>query len=290
MIWALILTSSIWLGCELTSILSPPYWDQLTILSCGIPFGFTLSTWAFFFIRIFRALDRITGVIGSLAMFAISAALRHRSRKTFRVRPLRPEFLILLFVLSALYFKLTDVSMLKDGTGSSGTTYSDLPFHLALVSSFAYGANSGRGGFQTPFYLGEKLCYPIIPDLHSAVLVGCGGASLRISVALPTMALLYAMTFAVHALAAQFSSLRFVPELAVVSWLLASGVGWKYVFSSEVRHDPNANLVHAFGPHGYTFWIHSLVHYLLPQRSGMFSTPFNVQIVSLLFDAVENGL
>jgi hypothetical protein len=181
------------------------------------------------------------------------------------------------------------MAMLKGGTSSAGTTFSDLPFHLSLISSFAYGANSGTGEFQTPFYLNENLCYPIIPDFHSAILVGCGGASLRISVAIPSMFLLYAVTFALHSLAIQFSSLRFVPELTIICWLLASGVGWKYAFSKNIRADPNANLVHAFGSNGYTFWIHSLIHYLLPQRSGMFSTPFNIQIVSLLFDAVEGG-
>jgi hypothetical protein len=76
---------------------------------------------------------------------------------------------------------------------------------------------------------------------------------------------------------------------AIVFWLLAGGVGWKYFFNKECRDNPNANMVHCFCHDVYTFWIHSLIHFLLPQRSGMFSTPLSILIISLLIDLVETA-
>jgi hypothetical protein len=289
MIWAGILTSSAWLGYELAGLLSPAYWDSLTIISCGVPLGFTISSWGFLFLRQFRPLDSVTGRLTTIFMLVVSACLHYVNPKPIRLRRLRPEFCTLLAFLFLLYYKLTDMAILKDGTSSAGTSYSDLPFHLSLVSSFAYGANSGTAGFQTPFYLGEKLCYPFIPDFHSSVLASCGGASLRVSIAVPTMLLLLSITIAIHTLAVQFTDRRFAPEIAIVTWLLASGVGWRYFFVPECRANVNANMAHCFCTDVYTFWIHSLIHYVFPQRSGIFSTPLNVLIVSLLIDIVETG-
>ncbi len=59
----------------------------------------------------------------------------------------------------------------------AGSVYADLPFHLNLLSSFVYGCNQQATAFSSllsPFYSGEHLAYPYIPDFYSAALVAAG--------------------------------------------------------------------------------------------------------------------
>lgn len=245
MAWPLIITSSAWLGFEISQELCAETWDYLSVLGCGIPLGFTLSSWLFFFARHILPHGSGTGLFMSIVMGGVAVALNMRRPKKKRgLRKLSGEFLVLMSVLMCLLYRVTDISMLKNGTASSGTTFSDIPFHGSLITSFAYGGNSGKGEMQTPFYLGESLCYPIIPDFHSATLIRFGGCSLRVSISVPTMMLLLSVIIGIHSLAGQFTRRRYVPELAVVAYFLASGSGWRYFFLEKCRKDVNANLCH----------------------------------------------
>jgi hypothetical protein len=290
MIWVFILVSSIWIGYEFVNIFAPSVWDQLSVLSAGIPVGITAVTWLFFLVRFFRPLDRAVGLIVSLALLVVSSVAHRWNLRKPKFRRLSPEFLITFFCFSVLFYFLCDISYLKNGRHSSGTTFSDLPFHLSLISSFAYGGNSLSNMMWTPFYLGAPLSYPIIPDFFSAVLVGCGSASLRVSIAVPSLILLVSLLFVLHDIAGLFSDRRFVAELSIFFFMMAAGVGWKWAFNSECRGDVNANMAHYFCARKETFWIHSLIHYLLPQRSGLFSIAICILLIAIFVYEVQNNL
>ena len=288
MICSLIITSSIWFGYEIINLLSPPLWDQLTVLASAVPVGFGISSWVYYFIQSFHSLNPFIGIFVSIMYMTISFLIHKMNRKPIRIRKLSTGFIILSILLFILYLMLLSQTLLKNGIESSATSYSDLPFHLSLISSFAYGFNSGTTQKQTPFYAGADLCYPIIADYFSSILVSCGKASLRVSLAIPTILLLMSLTIALYDLSYQFSRHRYVPELSIIFFLLASGTGWRYAFIKKCRDNVNVNFVHTFCDDTYTFWIHSLIHFLLPQRSGLFSTPISIFITSLLIIISED--
>lgn len=283
-----LITASVWLGYEIARFLAPAVWDQFLMLAAGIPIGFVVSTWLFLPMRtISHARIPIAIMIGS-AIMLLSAILRVLTRKKSRIRVVHWEFWVVMIGVIILYIRLVDRSYLKDAKSSAGTSYSDLPFHMSLIASLSYGANSGGGTLQTPFYLGERLCYPIIPDAHSAIFVRYCQAPLRVAIAVPSVLLLISITIAIHSLAQQFTRKRYVPELAIILFLLASGTGWQWLFVKECRKNPNINAVHNLCGGYYTFWIHSLIHYLLPQRSALYSMSLALCITSLLYHLVES--
>jgi hypothetical protein len=288
MLWVYIVVSSIWFGYEVIRFLAPKIWDELDILSGGAPVGFALVTWLFLLIRYFHPLTVLIGVVVSISLFLLSYFLHLHNPRPLKFRALPGSFLCILAFFTVLCYVLVDLSFLKNGRDSSGTVFSDLPFHLSLISTFAYGGNSFASTLTTPFYFGANLSYPIIPDVFSAFLVRCGKASLRISVTVPTMILLWSIIFCFHSLAVQFTSRPFVPELSIFLFFFAAGVGWKWFFRTECRNEVNSNMAHCFCPGKETFWIHSVVHYLLPQRSGLFSLSISIMLSSLLVTVVEN--
>jgi hypothetical protein len=290
MLWILIQVASVWCGYEIVNLLAPPKWDQLTILSVGIPLGIAVISWLFFFIRFFASLTASIALAVSIATFVFCYFVHRQNQKPIHFRRFEVEFIFFFFLLSLLFYSLCDVSFLKDGYNSSGTVFSDLPFHLSLISSFSYGGNSLSNTMWTPFYLKSPLCYPIIPDFFSSVLVGCGRASLRVSVAVPSMLLLLSLLFLLQDLAQTYSRRRIVPEVTILCFVLASGVGWKWMLGPECRADVNANMAHCFCKGKETFWIHSVVHYLLPQRSGLFSIGICIAVTLILVHEIDIGL
>jgi hypothetical protein len=283
--------ASIWFGFECLDLVIPHILDPLALVAASVPVGFAAVAWIFLLVRAFTPIRRLHGVLGAIALACASIWLRALSlRPERRARGRRIEFVAVVLAAAVLFFFVVDRSFLKHSVGSSGTVFSDLPFHLSLITSFAYGVNSYRSATVTPFYSGERLSYPIIPDFFSTILVACGDASLRVSVVLPTMLLLLALVVLLHTLAALFSSRRFAPELTVFCFFMAGGVGWRYLFVPECRNDPNANMTHCFCQNVFTFWIHPLIHFLLPQRSAVFSMPIVITITLLLLHAVGSGL
>lgn len=271
MLWQLILFSSSWLGFEIVRFLAPSAWDVLTIAAGGVPLGVTLTSWACYYLKEVFSLGRLVAVLVVIAALAGAGALHVLDKRKYHIPKLCKTEMILFGYLFIIFFQLVSGGFLRDGRSSSGTIFSDLPFHMSIINSFAFGGNRDTKVLQSPFYSGEKLSYPIIPDFFSAVLMACGGATMRVAVAVPTMILLVGLLFAIRCLAMQFSKDNHIAEITVVFFLFASGTGWRYYFYEDARKNPNVNLVHCFFHDTFTFWIHSLIHFLLPQRSALFS-------------------
>ena len=293
MIWSLLVVESVWLGYEILNRFAPAGFELLCVLAAAVPFGFTLVSWVFLGVRFLTPLNWRIGLVVGLLIFGLCAALNSvvpGKRAARKLPRMDIAFVVLMTYCSLLFFLIVDCSILKNGIGSSGTVFSDLPFHLGLITSFAYGGNSDKRDMITPFYAGESLSYPIIPDFFSSVLVGCGLASLRISIAVPTFMILMGLVVLLHRLASSFTGLKYAPEFAVFCFLYAGGVGWKWLFLKECRDDVNTNLAHCFCHDRFTFWIHPLVHFLLPQRSALFSMPIVVFITIVLIYEIRTKL
>ena len=104
MFWAYIIVVSIWLGYEFIRFLAPQKWDQLNILSGGIPLGFTFVTWIFFFIRYFHPLNGTIGKITSLFLTFICYFAHQMNHRQFSFRRFSIEFYIVFTSLMILFF------------------------------------------------------------------------------------------------------------------------------------------------------------------------------------------
>jgi hypothetical protein len=278
---------------ELLGVLVSDYWHPTLLLSAAVPIGFITTAWFHFFAQLLSPLGRSLSnpILSLYFLIGVAAQYFHR-RKSWQRLP--DSFYYLMFFLFLMMLWACHVSFLHQGLWSQGTTYSDLPFHMNLITSFAYGVNSNRSSFwpfKTTFYAFERLIYPIIPDYHSTVLVSVG-ASVRMSIFLPSLMLSMSVMCALYHLARQFSATPFVPELAVLLFCFAGGDGWKRLLRDPVkvsRHqDMNTNYAHNFGDYE-TFWVHTLIHFMFPQRSAMFTMTLCLVTAYTLIECSRHG-
>jgi hypothetical protein len=105
---------------------------------------------------------------------------------------------------------------------------------------------------------------------------------------MPSFALAMSLMCSLYHLARQFSTTKFVAEGALVLFCCAGGDGWKRLFLDPNKFDSgqklNTNYGHNFGDHE-TFWIHPIIHFLFPQRSGMFSITLVVVVTIAIIEA-----
>ena len=81
-------------------------------------------------------------------------------------------------VVAVVLWKVFSRAVIEDSTGiSTGllNNFGDLPFHLSVITSFAFGNNFPP---EDPTYAGVRFTYPFISDFVSAMFVRCG-ADLR---------------------------------------------------------------------------------------------------------------
>ena len=287
MLWIFFLHSTIWVGFELISFFMPPVFDTYDQLAIGIPFGITLVSWFFYIIKFFSDVDKGIIILVTIILYSVSIIIHLLRPREFKYRKIYIHTIALfiffiLLVTSCLYF-----SLLYRGTNSAGTVFSDLPVHLGLITSFAYGVNSGSSRFTTPFFSGSKLCYPFIPDFYSSILV-LSGCSLRTCVALPSILMFLSLFIALHSAGKAFSPSIIVPELTIIFFFFAGGEGWKYLFVDRCRKYPGTNATHQLCDDVYVFWINSFLHFLLPQRSALFSLSLDIYIMLLMIHFCES--
>jgi len=248
----------------------------------------TLVGWVFFALRYVFNLRWYHGLLVSVIFYCFALLLRVAQKHKFSVRSFSKVDIFVYSLLFLLILTLVHCCTIRNGIYSAGTVYSDIPFHMSLITSFAYGTNS-NGNMSTPFYAGAKLCYPFIPDYISTVLFQCGLSSLRVSIALPTMIMFISLIIGLHRTFLHFSSNKMVINLAIMLFFFVSGGGWKYMAIHECLTNPNSNAVHQFCHDKSTFWIHTVVHFLLPQRSALFSTPIVLYTIQFLLCFVESN-
>jgi hypothetical protein len=277
-----------WTCYELLNVFLSTHWHPTLILSASVPIAFITFAWAHFFAQLFTPLGPSLSILIT-GIYLIIAFLTRLFRRRASPPKLPDSFYLLILASTVLMLIACHSSFLQAGYNSQGTTYSDLPFHMNLITSFAYGVNSRRDSFwpfRTTFYAFEPLVYPIIPDYHSTVLVTIG-SSVRMSVFLPTFFLSVSIICSLYHLGLRFSTLRYVPELTVILFCFAGGDGWKRLFrNAEATAQLNTNYAHNFGDHE-TFWLHSLIHFLFPQRSAMFSITLCIVATIAIIDCVS---
>jgi hypothetical protein len=275
----------------------------------GLVVGWVVSTLGAYFIA------RAVGGLSSRPMFIFAIALWIAAALLW-LRPLRrisrlslktlwrAEYwglAIVLGLFTPIYIRLFATHMIQPGPGgvySAGSTLYDLPFHLALSTSFLYGQNFPP--IYTPFPP-AALLYPFLPDFQISVLAALG-MSLRAALLITSVPLALAITGLFYSFArsilipngdvssddSTFPRAPFAAVLATILFLLNGGLGFIYFFTDW--RQSGKTLAAFWSPLEVNYaniggrniqWTNFISDALLPQRSSLFGYAVALMVFTL---------
>ncbi|HKO63139.1 MAG TPA: hypothetical protein VJV03_18400 [Pyrinomonadaceae bacterium] len=157
--------------------------------------------------------------------------------------------------------------------------FGDLPFHISVVTSFAFGNNYPP---QDPTYAGVKFTYPFITDFISAIFVKCG-ASIRQSMFLENYPVALAFVGLLHRWAFVLLRNRLAAVITPVLVILNGGLGWvMFTAAATDSHDGFVAFLKSL-PVSFTIipestwrWGNAISTLLIPQRGFLLGLPLGV--------------
>ncbi len=159
--------------------------------------------------------------------------------------------------------------------------YGDLPFHLSVISRFAWGQNFPP---EDPTFAGVRFTYPFITDFISAMFVRAG-ASLRDSMFIENWILGVALVGVLHRFGQQLLRNRTAAILTPVLVVLNGGFGWALLFKDVSKGEGGVFQVLTHIQHSYTIlpeaaegwrWGNAVTSLLVPQRGFLLGIPLAV--------------
>jgi len=168
------------------------------------------------------------------------------------------------------------------------TNIGDMPFHLAVVTGFAYGENFPP---QHPEFAGARLTYPFVVDFVTALFVRAG-ASLEGAMFWQNFAMMMSVVGLLHAWALRLTRERLAALLVPALVLLSGGFGW-WTFLGEAASSGRGvlGLLGAL-EHDYTImghlgyrWGNAVTALFVTQRSILLGVGLALVIWTLWWDA-----
>jgi hypothetical protein len=202
------------------------------------------------------------------------------------------------------------IMLYPDGMHTApANNYGDLPFHLSVVTAFAYGENLPP---QNPIFAGMKFTYPFLIDFLTAFFMRCG-ADWRSAFFVENLVLSLSLVGLIDSMTMRLTGNKLAARLAPVIFLFNGGLGFINFFRDLAGfwNDPyqlKNGLVSFFGhlPRTYTMnadlilssspggkiplrWGNVFTTLLIPQRSMLFGLPIAAMIITLWWMAVGEG-
>jgi len=280
----------------------------------GMVVGWTLTALGAYFTA--RAAGRLsfglmigfTVVVWFTAAVLWTTTLRRIQRDGLPIRTLwRAEYAWLGFVIALfapIYVRLFSSHMIEPGMAgvySGGSARFDLPFHLALTTSFLNGENFPP--VYTPFPP-ATLLYPFLPDFQISVLATLG-MTLReallvasIPLALTVAVLFY--SFALRLLSASAKSngpfaSQISALLATIIFLLNGGFGFFYFWEDWRNSGKTLSVFWSQLETNYTNmgerriqWTNFIADAQLPQRASLFGFPIALMVLTIFVTVWRN--
>lgn len=183
-------------------------------------------------------------------------------------------------------------AVIEDGGISTGllNNFGDLPFHLSVITSFAYGNNFPP---EDPTYAGVSFTYPFLSDFASAIFVRCG-ASLRDATFIVSFTLALAFVGLLHRWALVMLRDRLAAIITPLIVLLNGGFGWFLLFEKAstdegglwgalVDLQPSFTVI----PETTWRWGNAISSLLVPQRGFLMGLPLAVIVFTQWWLALE---
>jgi hypothetical protein len=170
--------------------------------------------------------------------------------------------------------------------------YGDLPFHLSVITRFAFGQNFPP---EDPTFAGVRFTYPFITDFISAMFVRAG-AGLRDSMFIENWILGIALVGVLHRFGQQLLRNRTAAILTPVLVVLNGGFGWALLFKDVLKGEGGVFQVLAHIQHSYTIlpeaaegwrWGNAVTSLLVPQRGFLLGIPLAVIVFTQWWAANE---
>ena len=190
---------------------------------------------------------------------------------------------VLFYAFVALVFwQVFDRAVIEDETGlSTGllNNFGDLPFHLSVITSFAYGNNFPP---EDPTYAGVRFTYPFISDFLSAMFLRCG-ADLRQSMFIENFLLAFGFVGLVHRWALEMLRDRLAAIITPLLVLLNGGLGWVLLLEHAATNEGGLWGTLLALPPSFTVipdsawrWGNAISALLVPQRGFLMGLPLAV--------------
>jgi hypothetical protein len=170
--------------------------------------------------------------------------------------------------------------------------YGDLPFHLSVITRFAYGQNFPP---EDPTFAGARFTYPFLTDFVSAMFVRAG-ASLRNSMFIENWIIGVALVGVLHRFGLQLLRNRTAAILTPVLVIFNGGFGWWMLFGDVNKTDAGVFQILSHIQHSYTIlpdvtqgwrWGNAVTSLLVPQRGFLLGIPLAVIVFTQWWAAMK---
>ena len=196
-------------------------------------------------------------------------------------------------VTTFILWKVFSRAVMEDAEGiSTGllNNFGDLPFHISVITSFAYGNNFPP---EDPTYAGVRFTYPFLSDFASAMFVRCG-ANLRDSMFIVSFILALAFVGLIHRWALAMLKDKLAAVITPLIVLLNGGFGWYLLFEKAGTDEGGlwgvlVNLPPSFTviPETTWRWGNAISALLIPQRGFLMGLPLAVIAFTQWWLAIE---
>lgn len=158
--------------------------------------------------------------------------------------------------------------------------FGDLPFHLSVISGFAFGHNFPP---EDPTYAGVRFTYPFLTDFVSAIFVRCG-AGLREAMFLENFVVAVAFVGLLHRWALEMLRDKLAAIITPILVFLSGGLGWVLLYPQLMQKN-DAGLIGILQnlPASFTVipettwrWGNAVSTLLIPQRGFLLGLPLAV--------------
>lgn len=220
-----------------------------------------------------RTLNRFTKDLGEIS---------NGIRQLLRFEPRAVGYFLFYAVVAVIFWQVFSRAVIEDSNGlSTGllNNFGDLPFHLSVITSFAFGNNFPP---EDPTYAGVRFTYPFLSDFVSAVYVKCG-ADLRESMFIENYILGLAFVGVLHRWALVMLRDRLAAILTPLIVLLNGGMGWLLLFEKAGSNEGGLFGVLMDLPPSFTVipettwrWGNAVSALLVPQRGFLMGLPLAV--------------
>ena len=172
--------------------------------------------------------------------------------------------------------------------------YGDLPFHISVITRFAYGQNFPP---EDPTFAGVRFTYPFITDFISAMFVRAG-ASLRNAMFIENYIIAVALVGVLHRFGQRLLRNRTAAIITPLLILLNGGFGWSLLWDDVTKIEGGVFQVLRHLPHSYTIlpeiekawrWGNSITSLLVTQRGFLLGIPLAVIVFSLWWISLRSS-
>ena len=251
---------------------------------------------------VFSSLLGLTGTTVLLSALVCSLPLALLAKETYSVRfqkdlsgvsqtirrlTSKPDavsigYVVFYAVTALVLWQVFSKAMIQDSEGvSTGllNNFGDLPFHLSVITGFAYGNNFPP---EDPTYAGVRFTYPFLSDFASAMFVRTG-SDLRESMFIENFILAISFVGLLHRWALVMLRDRLAAIITPLLILLNGGFGWLLLFDKANSDDNGLLGVFSNLPPSFTVipettwrWGNAISALLIPQRGFLMGLPLAV--------------